>query len=124
MAEKTFKKKRYTYVVDVVVGAGLIVNPNLTIDDNDFVLQEVSRLETGAFSVRVRGTTDDREWSNNFVNDESFFGSTYGQMSRPYRLKEEVEIPARTVLTFDVRDDSGAPNTIQMVFCGYKKIPL
>jgi hypothetical protein len=124
MEEKVkVKKHPYYYVKNFTVGANQTVVDSLAIDDHDFVALEVNRTSSGSFQLKIIATGEDRQYTNDWVNEDNFFGyatSTTGK--RAYRFPVPMRFPARTVVNFEVKDTSGSPNTIQIALIGYKRI--
>jgi len=118
------RKEYFQYIIDFEsVSANERRQQALQISaDADFIVVEVSRTRTGSFKIRVLDTGSGLEWTNDFVDDDNFFGSAYDQGNRrPYRLPVPKRLKKNTTIAVTVWDTSGASNTIQVAFIGYKE---
>ena len=112
----------YSYVLNQVVGAAARMPQTVQVLDfgGDFIAQQLMGVSTAAFSFQMMDTGMDRaNWQDNFVSSAmGLGGAELPATIHPRRVKRN------SSMTFDLRDDSGAPNTIQIVVEGYHEQPL
>ena len=114
-------KQFYIYVVDI----NLL--PNQTLDtileisnDADFVITKISIVATSKkVNFRFFDTGSSREWTNGFVTLENL--TPDGNQARNIlELPEPTKLARKTTLKITAQDTSGANNSIQIAFIGYK----
>jgi hypothetical protein len=120
------KKLEYTYIARVtnLAGSGQIDAPIQISEDADFIVTEVSRTRTGIFQIKIHDSTEDREWMNDFVSDDNFFGSlgsTQSLMPRP--LPRPRRCSKNSTLRITIKDTSTSTNTIEVALHGFKLYP-
>jgi hypothetical protein len=113
-----FRDVSFDYVFDVVLTANQNAPFQQTIDnDSDFAWRAtVINFSTGAFSVQ-------------FSDSQGFFLSNalirsaniQGDVASPEPRVPEIVLPAGGSLGIQLRNDTGAGNTIQLVFRGVKR---
>jgi hypothetical protein len=104
----------------LVLLANAVGNTVLQIQfDSDFEWIWIVGSRTGTFSIQLNDSSTGRNLSNSPVNDVNFMGT--GQL--PFPLVEPYLLARSTTITAAVTDTSGAGNTIQLVFRGYKLFP-
>jgi hypothetical protein len=106
-----------TKVSPIVLGAGgeLINNLAPLIEADDEADTEVFKLtasSTGPFEFRLRELASNRTLSNDFIRVESGFGTA----QFPFVFQESLLIERNYDVAIDIRDVSGAPNTIFLTF--------
>lgn len=108
----------FDYIYDIALTASQLLTDRKTIDnDADFVLRAVViNASTGLFSVRFSD-------SNNYWLSSARILSTniLGDGASPYPIFPEILIPAGGFIGIEERDETAAPNTIQIAFRGCKR---
>lgn len=84
----------------------------------DFWIQRVSATRTADATITINTGGMDMDWMDSPVDIDNFTGNTAGYNILP----EPKVVPATTVLTVNVADLSGNPNTINLYFEGSKKV--
>jgi hypothetical protein len=120
------KKLEYTYIAKTtaLAGSAQIEVPLQVADDSDFICTEVSRVRTGTFKIKIHDSTEDREWMNDFVSDDNFFGLIGANQSiLPRQLPRPRRVSKNSTLRITLLDTSTAPNTIEVALHGFKLYP-
>jgi len=120
------KKLEYTYIarVTALAGSAQIDAPIQVSEDADFIVTEVSRTRTGIFQIKIHDSTEDREWMNDFVSDDNFFGLMGANQSLlPRPLPRPRKCSKNSTLRITIKDTSTAPNTIEVALHGFKLYP-
>lgn len=111
----------FAYTVPITLAAGQRTTIKLTIDgDSDFLVKRLMSNETGSFRVKITDSTSSYAWSNDLVRGENLFGDA----EYPNVLPQPILLKRSTTLELDIEDLSGAANTIELVFEGYRVYDL
>jgi hypothetical protein len=104
----------------VVLAANQPGNSVLQIQfDSDFEWIWIVGTRTGAFTIQLNDSSTGRNLSSSPVNDTNFMGTA----QLPFPLVEPYLLARSTTVTAALLDLSGAVNTVQLVFRGYKLFP-
>lgn len=87
--------------------------------DSDFLLYAILGSSTGAYDLRVQ-LPNGRYLNNSYVKSSNYVGSA----QFPVPLLAPVYFPAGSSIIVDLKDTSGAGNTIQLVFKGIRRYRL
>ena len=87
--------------------------------DADFEWVWTVASSTGIFSVLITDRTANRQLANNPINGENFAGTA----QLPFPLVEPYLFARATTALATLNDRSGAGNTVQLVFRGFKLFP-
>lgn len=120
MGGAQYQPQAFDYILDVTLTANQTQNTFKSIDtDADFVWTAVQvNLNTGAFKVQF---TDTRLYQ--LSSDQIHSANLIGSPAAPYALGAKgIKIDAGGRIGVFITDLSGAPNTIQFAFRGYKLI--
>ena len=103
------------------VSASLLANERKTVTiqleaDSGFIIKRMYAINTGVFSTIIRDSAINYSWSNYPVNNANL----YGTPQFPAVLQDPFFLPPSTEIQFELQDLSGNPNTIQIVFEGYR----
>jgi hypothetical protein len=111
----------FDYVFPQLVLAGNAVgNTVLQIQfDSDFEWIWIVGSSTGTYTIQINDSSTGRNLSNSPVNNTNFVGTA----QLPFPLVEPYLLARSTTITAAITDTSGAGNTIQLVFRGYKLFP-
>lgn len=108
----------FFYVFNVTLTANQLLNTQRGVEnDADFAWRAtVANSQTGAYSVQF---SDSQGFflSNDLIRLANF----QGDVASPQPVEPEIVIPAGGTIGILIRDDTGAPNTIQIVFEGVKR---
>lgn len=83
--------------------------------DGDFVLKGLVGSQTGNYSLRFR-LPSGRSWPNGYVRN----GNLVGTAQFPVPVEPNAVFPAGSKVALDIKDLSGASNTIQILLIGSK----
>jgi len=107
----------FGYTFPIALGANERKDFSFAIDaDSDFIVEKVYSQETGPFRLQIIDTTSSYQWFSDRIRMENFFGDA----QYPNELPNTINLRRSTQLQFDIEDLSGAPNTIELVFEGYR----
>lgn len=107
----------FGYTLPVKLLANQRTDFQLLIDaDSDFLIEKVYSNEDGPFRLMILDTTTSYQWFSDRIRGENFFGDA----EYPNELPTPIEVKRGTQLNLDIEDLSGAPNTIELVFEGYR----
>lgn len=81
--------------------------------DSDFRLEAISGSATGAYQLRIQ-TPSGRYWPQTYGNSANLVGSA----GFPVPIEPPMVFPAGAKISIDIKDTSGAGNTVQLVFRG------
>lgn len=98
--------------------AGLVVTQQLDQDADLEVIDYIAN-STGLFSLQIFDPSTGRQLSNSAVNGENGTGTA----QLPRRLIEPYVWGRSSTIKIVLNDRSGAGNTVQLVFSGYKLYP-
>lgn len=84
-------------------------------NDGDFVLEAISGTQTGNYQLRIKLPTG-RYFPDRYVNNSNLIGAA----ALPFPVEPPVVFRSGERLSFDIKDTSAAPNTVQLVFIGRK----
>lgn len=113
-------RRLYFYAVNAVIAvASANLNVQLNIDSRaPFECYALTGNRTGSYNLQITDQTG-RTWQNAAVNDVNMVGTA----QQLFPLPVPVVFAASASLTLLFTDTSAAPNTIQLVFCGYELYP-
>jgi hypothetical protein len=83
--------------------------------DGDFVLKGIVGSQSGAYSLRFR-LPSGRYWPNGYVKNTNLVGTA----QFPVPVEPNVVFPAGSKIAIDIKDTSGASNTVQILLIGSK----
>ena len=107
----------FGYTLPVALGANERKDFQLLIDaDSDFLVEKVYSFETGPFRLQVLDSTTSYQWFSDRIRMDNFFGDA----EYPNELPTPIALRRGTTLNLDIEDLSGAPNTLELVFEGYR----
>jgi len=111
-------ERQFDYVLNVSLTASQrLDNQPLPLQgDAPFAVRALVATSTGSFRLRIKTPQNDY-MSNELVNSPNIVGT--GQFPAP--VFPEIVFPRTGVISVDLEDTSGAPNTIQLVFKGAKR---
>lgn len=84
--------------------------------DGDFALQAIASSSTGAYDFRMR-MPNGRYWPQSYAKHSNVLGS--GVFAMP--IEPPLQFASGGKLSVDVKDTSGAGNTVQIIFRGVKR---
>lgn len=87
--------------------------------DSDFLLYALLGTSTGAYDLRLQ-LPNGRYLNNSYVKSSNYVGSA----QFPVPLLVPVYFPGGSSIIVDVKDTSGAGNTVQLVFKGVRRYRL
>jgi hypothetical protein len=119
-------RRLYFYLINVTLAAstgagtpGAINSQQLNIDSRaPFEAYLITGTSTGNYDIQIQDSTS-RQWQNNPVNNANMVGTA----QQGFPLPVPVVIAASASLSIQLRDLSGATNTVQLVLCGYELYP-
>jgi hypothetical protein len=113
-------RRLYFYVVNAVIAAGSgQLNVQLNIDSRaPFEVYALTGNRTGAYTFQITDQTG-RTWQSAAVNDANAVGTA----QQLFPLPVPIVLAASASLNILFIDTSAAPNTIQLVLCGYELYP-
>lgn len=116
-ANQQYYEEPASIVVDVSLTASqpLMEQGKIVDQDGDFRLQAISATKTGSFQIKLR-LPSGRYFPESYVNDANFVGTA----QFPVPVEPNMVYRSGQKLSFDIKDTSAAPNTIQLVFWGVK----
>lgn len=91
----------------------------LTDGDGDFVLLGLAGTQTGAYSIRFR-LPSGRYWPTAYAKNANVIGTA----QFPVPIEPGLVYKAGEMISVDIKDESGAGNTVQLVFIGKKLLRL
>lgn len=131
--DDNFERQFFSYVLDRVVPASAVQDPNnlQILSDADFEwwfvlasrtsnLLKVLMMEQATGRAFI-GTTAGSSAAFNGINIDNFAGTA--QASAAFPLAVPYVMPATRVYSILLTDTSGAPNTVELVFSGFKLWP-
>jgi len=107
----------FSIVFDVTLSANQeMLQQGVFIDsDGDFVLKGLVGTQTGNYQIRFR-LPSGRSWPSGYVRN----GNLIGSAQFPVPVEPNAVFPAGSKIALDIKDLSGASNTIQIVLVGSK----
>ena len=107
----------FGYTLPITLTANQRTDVFLPIDaDSDFVIEKVYSNETGPFRLQIVDTTSSYQWFSDKIRMENFFGDA----QYPNELPTPIELKRSTQLQIDIENLTAAPNTIELVFEGWR----
>ena len=120
--EPPYDRLPFFYVIDETITLAVsATNTNaLSIEPRaDFEWAWLIANSTGIFNTRLTDASG-RTYQNAAVNNVNQWGTA----QLPFPLVSPIVLSMRTALNYELNDDSGADNTIQLVLAGYELYPL
>ena len=109
----------YVYDVALLASQQLLSQPRGIDGDSDFEWLALAGTSTGTFDVNVQ-LASGRRIANAWVNSVNIVGTA----QFPVALPVAALFPRSGAINIDIRDTSGAPNTVQLIFIGRKLFPV
>ena len=91
----------------------------LTEGDGDFVLTGLAGTQTGAYQIRIK-TPSGRYFPIAYTNNQNIIGTA----QFPVPVEPGITFKAGELISLDIKDTSGAGNTVQIVFIGKKLLKV
>ncbi len=116
-ATQQYYEETHALTVDLTLSANQeLLSQGIFIDsDGDFVLKAIVGTQTGAYAVRFR-LPSGRYWPSAYTRNSNLVGTA----QFPVPVEPNAVFPAGSQVQFDIKDLSGASNTIQLVLIGSK----
>jgi len=134
MLDDQFERQYFTYVLDRVVPANAVQDPNQLqiLSDADFewwwqlasrtsALLKVMMKEAATGRDFIQTSAGQAQGVFNGINIDNWCGTAQGNAAFP--LAVPYIMPATRVYSLLFSDSSGAPNTVQVAFSGFKLWP-
>lgn len=116
-AAQQYYEETHALTIDVTLTANQeLLGQGVFIDsDGDFVLKAIVGTQTGNYQIRFR-LPSGRYWPSAYTRNANLVGSA----QFPVPVEPNAVFPAGSQVQFDIKDLSGASNTIQLVLIGSK----
>ena len=116
-AQQQYYEETHALTVDVSLTANQeLLGQGVFIDsDGDFVLKAIVGSQTGAYSIRFR-LPSGRYFPSAYTRHVNLVGTA----QFPVPVEPNAVFPAGSQVQFDIKDTSGAANSIQLVLLGSK----
>jgi hypothetical protein len=116
-AAQQYYEETHALTIDISLAANQeLLGQGVFIDsDGDFVLKAIVGTQTGNYQIRFR-LPSGRYWPSAYTRNANLVGTA----QFPVPVEPNAVFPAGSQVQFDIRDISGASNTIQLVLIGAK----
>jgi hypothetical protein len=120
-------KKPRMYVFNATRTANQDLEENIRIDQSaNFTVTKILFNSTGTFQLRMRDSANNQFLMDSLVNSECLsddLSVITGKYRGAIKLDDApMKLTGQTIVYFQVKDISSAPNTVQIVLFGYEEV--
>ncbi len=107
----------YQYVINIPLAGNDTLTGIVRVDaDSDFLVRKIVSTQAGAYTIKVSDSGAQDYWTDN----EQTNGNIAGTAQLPNFLARPRLVARNNTINVEIRDLSGAPNSVQIVFEGAK----